>query len=142
MTTKKIDRAGVIPYYIPHDGIIQMLFMKPSDPKFGGGTFQIAKGKREKGETPIDAGMREAGEELGLFRQNVISEHYLGKFLGRIDIYVAKIRDKNMFGDPTTPEEVSETMWMTPEKFITTGRKLHIPIIKAANRWIASSEKN
>ena len=51
MSKELIYRAGVIPYYID-DGEIKMLFMKPSKKKFGGAEFQIAKGKREKGEWP------------------------------------------------------------------------------------------
>lgn len=38
MTNKKIYRAGVVPYYFK-DNDIYMLFMKPSDPKFGGFFF-------------------------------------------------------------------------------------------------------
>ena len=70
MSKELIYRAGVIPYYID-DGEIKMLFMKPSKKKFGGAEFQIAKGKREKGESDEKAAFREAREELGLFSGNV-----------------------------------------------------------------------
>ena len=46
MDKEKVNRAGVIPFYL-EEGEIKMLFMKPSDPKFGGKCFQIAKGNRD-----------------------------------------------------------------------------------------------
>ena len=39
MTNKKVFRGGVIPYYYDDEGNIQMLFMKPSDTKYGGAEF-------------------------------------------------------------------------------------------------------
>lgn len=137
MSKKKTERAGVIPYYID-DGQIKMMFMKPSDPKYGGASFQIAKGKQEEGEEPLEAGLREANEELGLFKGNVTATHNLGKFLGRTHIYVAKIKDPDMFGD--TCDETEETSWMTPEEFQADGRDLHKPIVKAAVRHIKEKE--
>jgi len=133
MDKEKINRGGVIPYYV-EEGEIKMLFMKPSDPKFGGKDFQIAKGKQEDGESDEEAAFREAGEELGLFKGNVVDKHDLGNFLGRTRIYVAEIEDPNMFGDPDF--ETGEVKWMTPEQFNATGRDLHRPIVKAAKRWI------
>ena len=133
MDKEKINRGGVIPYYV-EEGEIKMLFMKPSDPKFGGKDFQIAKGKQEDGESDEEAAFREAGEELGLFKGNVVDKHDLGNFLGRTRIYVAEIEDPNMFCDPDF--ETGEVKWMTPEQFNATGRDLHRPIVKAAKRWI------
>lgn len=140
MSKKKgIDRSGCLPYYI-ENGKIKIMFMIPNDPKFGGDFPQIAKGKSEKGESPRETGMREAGEELGLFQGNIIKTHHLGKFLGRTDFFVAKIKDPDMFGDPTTPEEVAETKWMSPEEFQKTGRGIHKAVVKAAVRWIKKEE--
>jgi len=45
-----------------------------------------------------------------------------------------------MFGNPTTPEEVKETKWMTPEEFQKTGRDLHKAVVKAAVRSIKKRE--
>lgn len=38
MSNKKIYRAGMMPYYTK-DNTIYMLFMKPSDPNYGGFFF-------------------------------------------------------------------------------------------------------
>lgn len=138
MTKKKVYRAGVIPYYLDGDNI-NMLFMIPSDPKFGGSSPQVSKGKREEGESDEETAFREASEELGLFKGNIIHSHLLGNFLGRTKVYVAKIKDPTMFGDPHF--ETKETKWLTPEKFQELGRGLHKPIVKAAVRYIEEKEQ-
>lgn len=137
MAKKKVERSGVIPYYID-EGQIKMLFMKPSDARYGGDVFQIAKGKHEEGEDPLEAGLREANEELGLFKGNIDLTHKLGRFLGRTHIYVVRIKDPDMFGDPHF--ETEETRWMTPEEFYEVGRDLHKPVVKAAVRFIEKEE--
>lgn len=133
MSKEKIYRAGVIPYYV-EENEIKMMFMKPSNPKFGGKCFQVAKGKKEDGESDKETAFREASEELGLFNGNVIHKHDLGNFLGRTRIYLAEIEDPNMFGDPDS--ETGEVTWMTPDAFAGIGRELHRPVVKAAKRWI------
>lgn len=133
MPKKKISRSGVLPYYI-EEGEIKLLFMRPSNKKYSGDTFQIAKGKHEEGESAKEAGLREANEELGLFKGNVKDTHKLGVFLGRTTIYVCEIKDPDMFGDPC--HETKETKWMTPKEFQKEGRDLHKPIVNAAIRWI------
>jgi len=135
--SKKIDRSGVIPYII-EDAQIKMMFMRPSDPKFGGDTFQIAKGKHEEGENAMEAGLREAGEELGLFTGNISEAHDLGTFLGRTTIHIVKIKDKELFGDPCF--ETKEVKWMTPDEFESEGRELHRPVVRAAVRMIKQTE--
>lgn len=131
--TKKINRAGVIPYIVEND-TIKMLFMKPSNPKFGGDQYQVAKGKQEHGETDEETAFREASEELGLFSGNVVERHCLGNFLGRTMVYLAEVKDKDMFGDPC--HETGSVKWMTPDEYFDTGRDLHKPIVKAAVRMI------
>ncbi len=133
MSNEKTYRAGVIPYHIIDDEI-KMLFMKPSQKDFGGKKFQIAKGKREVGEDNEEAGFREAREELGLFAGNVTERVDLGNFLGRTRIYLAKIKDPELFGDPC--DETGAVKWMSPEEFAEDGRGIHKPIIKAAVRKI------
>lgn len=137
MSKKKIDRAGCLPYIIEDDEI-QILFMLPADSKYGGDKFQIAKGKHEEGETQKETGMREAGEELGLFTGNIEHTHHLGKFLGRTDFYIVKIKDKEHFGDPHF--ETKEVKWMTPGEFQKDGRGLHKPVVASAVRWIKQKE--
>ena len=133
---KNLDRGGVVPYYIK-DGNILMMFMKPSDKKFGGERFQIAKGKIEKGETPIEGAFREAKEELGLFGPNVLESTSLGRF-GKISIFLAKIKDPDMFGDTT--DETGAVVWWTPEQFQSDGRNWQKLIVKAAVRKIEKLE--
>jgi 8-oxo-dGTP pyrophosphatase MutT (NUDIX family) len=138
MAKKIIYRAGVIPYII-EDGEVKMLFMRPSDGKYGGDVFQLAKGKFEEGETAEEAGLREASEELGLFSGNVEQLTELGVFMVRTTVFVAKIKDKDHFGEPHF--ETKEVKWMTAKEFQNTGRDLHKPIIKAAIRKIEKLEK-
>lgn len=137
MARKKIYRSGVIPYYV-EDGEVTMLFMKPSDPKWGGKSFQIGKGKIEDGEDPEEAGLREATEELGLFVGNIEEVTKVGQFMGRTHVYIAKIKDKDMFGDPHF--ETKETKWLTLDEFQKEGRDLHKPVIKSAVRLINKKE--
>ena len=139
MSRKKIERSGVIPYCLEDDQI-KILFMKPSDPKYGGDVFQIAKGKHEEGETPEEAGLREATEELGLFTENIVSTHELGKFLGRTHMFVCEVKDPSpdQFGDPCF--ETGATKWMTPDEFYKEGRDLHVPVVKAAVRFIEGKQ--
>ena len=120
------------------DDEIKMLFMKPSNPKFGGKSFQIAKGKQEDGESDKETAFREASEELGLFNGNVIHKHDLGNFLGRTRIYIAEIEDPDLFGEPD--DETRAVKWMTPDEFTSVGRDLHRPIVKAAKRWIVKEK--
>ena len=138
MAKKKIYRAGVIPYIV-EDGEIQMLFMKPSDAKYGGDVFQLGKGKFEEGETAEEAGLREANEELGLFKGNIEQLTNLGVFMGRTTVFIAKIKDKGMFGEPH--HETEETKWLTAEEFQKIGRDLHKPVVKAAVRKIEKLER-
>jgi len=137
MTKKKIDRSGIMPYYIKEEEI-KILFMRPSDPKFGGDAFQIAKGKLEEGETSQQCSLREGNEELGLFEGNILEIHNLGNFLGRTQMFVCEIEDPEMFGDPHY--ETDETKWMTPEEFQEVGRDLHKPVVKAAVRHIKGKQ--
>lgn len=134
MAETKIYRAGVIPYILDNFGNVEMLFMKPSDPKFGGDKFQVAKGKVDGNESAIEAAWREGREELGLFKGNVSDVQHLGTFLGRTNVFIMKIKDKNMFGDPDF--ETAETKWMNVDEFSDIGRDLHKPMVKAAYRMI------
>jgi 8-oxo-dGTP pyrophosphatase MutT (NUDIX family) len=118
-----------------------MLFMRPSDKKYGGGEYQIAKGKIDEGESVEDGAFREASEELGLFIPNTTNRKNLGTFLGRMTVYIAEVIDPSpsKFGDPVS--ETGGVKWMTPEEFAKEGRSLHRPIIKAAVRAIESTKK-
>lgn len=133
MAKRKVNRAGVIPYHLNGDKI-EMLFMKPSDEKYGGSMWQIAKGKQEDGEDIQETALREANEELGLFNGNIKQLDSIGEWLGRTTFFIAHIDDREMFGDPHF--ETKEVKWMTLEQFIDGGRDIHKPVVKAAVRKI------
>lgn len=135
---KLVYRAGTIPYIVEGDDV-KMMFMRPSDPEYGGDKFQIAKGKVEDGETAMDAALREAKEELGLFVGNVIATEEVGIFMGRTTVYVAKVKDRNMFGEPSF--ETSDVAWMSLPEFMATGRDLHRPVVQAAYDKIIEVEQ-
>ncbi len=136
---KTVYRAGVIPF--KHvDGELRMMFMRPSEAKYGGDKFQIAKGKIDPGETPLEAALREGKEELGLFSGNIIFTKPLGgPMLGRTYFFIAEIKDIDAFGDPHF--ETKETKWMTESEFMAIGRDLHRVVVKAAVRMIAEAAK-
>ena len=127
---KKTQRAGVVPFYVPDDGEVKMMFMKPSDKKYGGEEFQLAKGKVDEGENPLEAGIREAGEELGLRESNIKWLEKAGVFLETHHIYIVEVHsmDDNVFDKPHF--ETGAVCWMTDAEFISDGRPLHVPIVK------------
>ena len=124
---RKSPRAGFIPYIV-NGGVVFIMFMKPSDSKYGGDSFQIAKGKVDPGEKHVDAAIREASEELGLKKSNLETIEYLGKFLGYTDIYYGRVINKDDF-DPYN-YETGDTKWMNIDEFLKIGRSIHIPIIR------------
>ena len=135
---KKQPRAGFIPYYVSDDGKVFVMFMKPSDGKYGGKQFQIAKGKIEDGEDAKTAAIREASEEIGLKEENLDNCRYFGTFLGYTELYYGRVKDKDDFG--STTHETEEAKWIEVEEFYKIGRPLHIPIIKAFCRDIIKWE--
>lgn len=128
----KVERAGIIPYVVEEDDI-QMMFMIPSDPEFGGPHPQCAKGQIEPGDSVAETALKEGEEELGLYKGNIDSMWKLGEFVG-IHMFVCNIKDKDMFGDPHY--ETKETLWLTHDEFMSKGRDIHKPIVKAAMRSI------
>lgn len=135
---KLVYRAGLIPYTVDN-GTVRMKFMKPSNPEYGGDTFQIAKGRVEEGEDDKGAAIREAREELGLFIGNTTLTESVGTFMGRTAVFVSKVKDPELFGLPD--DETSEVAWLTVEQFDEIGRDLHKPVVHAAMRKIAKLER-
>lgn len=130
-----IYRSGIIPYAIFPDNVVKMLFMKPSNPLYGGDQFQIAKGKIESDDnSTLTAAIREAHEELGFNENNTENIIKLGVYLGRTTIYVSKIINIDDFYD--FGDETSEIAWMSESEFMDTGRALHHNIISDAMRYI------
>jgi 8-oxo-dGTP pyrophosphatase MutT (NUDIX family) len=124
----KIKRAGLIPFYKDDDDQIYMMFMMPSDEKYGGMVFQIAKGRIDEGENPLQAAVREAVEELGVRENNIKWIQKCGVFLNTHHIYIAEMdtMDLSKYNKPCF--ETSEVKWLTPDEFFKIGRRLHFSI--------------
>lgn len=116
----KDKRAGIIPYTVT-DGNLEMYFMVPSDPRYGGSAPQIAKGGVDEGETEVETAIREGEEELGLRRSNCTDKPVLVGIHGNITVYAVEVRSQDAFDDPHY--ETGETLWLTPDEFQTYGRK-------------------
>lgn len=130
-TSRRKRRAGVIPFYFDN-GVMKMLFMRPSNPTYGGAEFQIAKGVIEDGESPRNAAIREGMEELGLIEDNIkMGEVYpLGCWLHTIEIFAVHVVDPHRFNE--FDHETAETRWMTLREYGSHGRTLQEPIIEHA----------
>lgn len=126
----KFYRAGFLPYRVINNRI-EFLLMKPSEARFGGDQFQIAKGKVEEGEDDLKAALREAYEELGLLEDNVSNIELVGNYLGRTAIFVGRVLDDTKFIEPHF--ETAETTWMSLHDYELQGRELHLPIIRDAH---------
>lgn len=133
-----VYRAGLIPYVIENNQPI-MMFMIPSNAEYGGPLPQISKGKVEDGETYLETALREAKEEIGLFIGNVILTEEVGMFMGRTTVFITKVKDKTMFGEPSF--ETDSVVWLTLEQFLEGGRELHKPVIKTVHRQIMNLER-
>lgn len=135
-------KAGLIPY-IREDGEVKFLTMISSDPKFGGPKPMISKGGIEDGETAIEAAIREAEEELGLRRENIIgSVHHLTSeivvlYSGtyQLDVYYCQVQDRYDFDKWC--DETLYTQWMSLSEFQSEGRRDHIPFIRRVNDIVA-----
>lgn len=146
---QKIYRAGVIPYYTDDTGTIRMLFMKPSNTQYGGDLdpntgdyvirYQLAKGRVEKYEKPEEAALREGEEEVGLITDNIMSFHHVGTFLGRTDVYIARIKDPNNF--KPYHYETESIKWLTLEEFDREGRELHRDLVHQSHFIMEMNEE-
>ena len=121
----------MIPFFVNENNEIEMKFMIPSDQKFGGGDPQFAKGRLERGESPEEAAIREAKEELGLREENVEWFFEMGTVLGRTYMFICEVKNKNDFDEPHY--ETESTHWMTLDQFEKEGRELHRPVIREAH---------
>lgn len=132
---EKRARSGLIPYLRDEAGVLQYLMMVSSDPKFGGPKPMISKGKIEDDEGTFDCAIREAEEELGLVRENMIGEpfHLISERVvlrsGTYDltVYAVQIRDRWNF--EKWCDETEYTTWMSLEDFKEHGRRDHIPYV-------------
>ena len=133
----KIERSGLIPCFINDSGELEMMFMKPSNPLYGGDRYQIAKGKIEVGESALETAIRESHEELGLRHDNICHTFYCGNFLGRTEIFAAIIYNKEDFDD-FQPDETESVRWMTMSEFADIGRDIHIDVVECVVKEINS----
>lgn len=125
---KLIWRAGLVPFFINEDGTIEMLFMIPSDQRYGGSDPQMAKGRIDDDEEPEQTALREAKEELGLIQGNILgSLEYFGVHLGRTHVYACEVKSKDRFG--IFSGETEDTRWMTEGDFRKNGRDIHRDIV-------------
>ena len=141
------QKAGVIPYYFDSKNILRMMFMTPSDPKYGGSQFQIAKGRIEAGEDVQQAAIRESEEELGLLPTNVIQVKSLGtRTITGLDetyqltVFVAEIKNPKAFGP--TDFETGDRAWLTLEQFVAKGRQSQLAIVQQANNILRADGRD
>jgi len=134
------QKAGVIPYYINEEGKPVMMFMVPSNPKYGGSQFQIAKGRVEPGENLQQGAVREAEEELGLIESNIKQIKSLGtSTLTGLDetylltVFIAEIKNPTHFGQPHY--ETGKREWLTLEQFRSVGRANQLPVVTKAQSY-------
>jgi 8-oxo-dGTP pyrophosphatase MutT (NUDIX family) len=125
-------RSGIIPYFVEEDGEVIYMFMRPSDPNYGGSDWQMAKGRFDEGENdPKEVAIREGSEELGLRRDNILSVTEVGKFLGKTFVYICEVKSIEHF-DPFH-FETGDTVWLTRDEFIEYGRDIHQALVRAAD---------
>lgn len=141
---KAPKKAGLIPYII-EGGKPVFMFMKSSDASYGGDAPMISKGHIDDGESAKEAAIREAEEELGLKRSNMIAstlkEVWRGEFSGQTEtyvmgIYACQVKDKVNFGKPHY--ETESVHWMTNEEFQKHGRSSQRKIVAKANTAVSS----
>lgn len=123
---KKV-KAGFIPYIFNETiGKFKYLMMVSSDADYGGALPMVSKGGQDPGETDQETALREAEEELGLIRENLINCFDVGKISTknyRLSVFAGEVKDISKF---TTPcYETAYTVWMTAEEFLKFGRKDH-----------------
>ena len=98
-------RVGIIPY-CHIDGVLHLRLMIPSDPAYGGTEPQIAKGRIEEGEDPVQSAIREGEEELGLVPGNIqntqlmMTDTITGMTASYdMNIYITEVKDPTKWGE-------------------------------------------
>lgn len=135
---RNVFRAGIIPYFLLPDKTINFMFMQPSDPKYGGSEWQMAKGRVEEDEENLFTAVREGTEELGLKESNIKSIEELGLFLGRTTVYICEVFSQDDFDAFTF--ETGAVKWLTYDEFVEEGRRIHIPIVHEAYNVIREEQ--
>lgn len=102
--------------YLEHDGRILLLHRHPAKPE--GGTWCVAGGKVDAGETPEAAARRETREETGVELEGLIA---IGAFYVRYPTYdfVYHVFRAPMAREPVLrikPDEHTGAQWVTPKE--------------------------
>lgn len=135
---KKRGKAGCIPYVLEANGEPRMAFMISSDAAYGGPDPMIAKGGIDPGETEEVAGVREAEEELGLRRSNIVDGTLTTGWTGELEgldakypftVMICRVDDVRDFGKPHY--ETKEVVWFTEAEFNKKGRRSQRHIVSA-----------
>jgi len=130
------ERAGAMPVYKDEDGKYYVALMKPSDPKYGGTAYQVAKGqidtKNGKKESPEETAVKEVWQELGI----KIKESDLIKIWNRnkmMFFYIAKVKNKNSSGPQPNEHGQIETesiVWWDLDTAEKKMRDWQRPLVK------------
>jgi len=135
---KKRGKAGCIPYVLDANGEPLMAFMISSDADYGGPDPMIAKGGIDPGESEEVAGVREAEEELGLKRSNIVDGTLIVGWQGQLTgldatypftVMMCQVDDIKDFNEPHY--ETKEVVWLTAEEFNRKGRRSQRHIVQS-----------
>lgn len=114
----KITKAGAIIYTLNPKPLV--LLIKSSNPAFGGTAWQLPKGQIDPGESPDQAGYREAKEEAGLRDSDVVKITDLGTLTlkGMMETYAIHFQAVETHKPKVSGTyhfETGETKWFTVE---------------------------
>ena len=137
------EKAGFVPYvFVAGEPVFY--FMSPSKSEYGGPQPQIAKGGVDEGETIYEGALREAKEELGLKKSNLIDNTVMmgwkGKIRGKretymMTVYIGEVKKQDNFKEPH--HETGSTHWLTLKEFMKNGRKSQASIVRAIHDLIS-----
>lgn len=109
--------------------------MVPSDEKYGGLAPQIAKGQIDEGETPVQAAVREAYEELGLDDSLFVTDpELLVETHEGLSIFSVQLSSLNFNHFPGY--ETSRVVFLTADEFSAIGRDWQRTFIKLLDNKI------
>lgn len=128
------ERGAIIPYCIINDKVYVAL-MKPSDPRYGTDSFQIAKGLRENNESIRQTAIREGEQELGLVIPKDIQLLWDNKKMGMTYFYV-KVQHQTLHPLPNEDGimETAEARWFNIEEAQNIIRSWQKPVIGMLRR--------
>lgn len=118
--------AGGVPIRLGADGKPRMALIRVT--RRSGVTWEVAKGKLERGETPESAGIREVQEEMGLDAELVVTG-YVGLIrygflapgglprLKSVYLYLMElVTTEEVHFEPRAAEGIGDVQWFTPDE--------------------------